>query len=81
MYEDLLSTMHEIVGTDCNSSVYEMKSVLNTARKIARFKMKNDRGIQFALWGVDGKSKANVIVQPCQQPSQHPYQQSFEQPF
>ena len=48
-YEELLSTVHEIVCADRNSFVYEMKSLSNTIEKIARFKIKNDRDIQFAL--------------------------------
>ena len=68
--EDLLSTVHEIVGADHNSFVYEMKSLLNTSGKIVRFKIKNDRDVQFALGGADGISEVNVTVQPCQQSSQ-----------
>ena len=41
MYEDLLSTVHEIVYADRNSFDYEMKSLLNTVRNITRFKIKN----------------------------------------
>ena len=63
-YEDLLSTVHEIVRANHNSFVYEMKSLLNIARKIARFKIKNDRDVQFVLREVVGISKVYVAVQP-----------------
>ena len=39
-YEDLLSRVNEIVCADLNSSVYKMKSLLNTTGKIARSKIK-----------------------------------------
>ena len=39
-YEDLLSTVHDIVEADRNSFVYEIRSLLNTFGKIVKFKIK-----------------------------------------
>ena len=39
-YEDLLSTVHEMVEADRNSFVYEMRYLLNTSRKTVKFKIK-----------------------------------------
>ena len=44
-YEVLLDLVHEIVCANLNSCVYEIKSLLNTKGKIARFKIKNDKDI------------------------------------
>ena len=54
-YEDLLSTVHEMVEADRNSFVYKMRSLLNASRKIVKFKIKNDRDVHFAI------EKANSI--------------------
>ena len=48
-YEDLLSRVHEIVCADLNNCVYEIKSLLNIAGKIVRFKIKNYKDAQFVL--------------------------------
>ena len=77
-YEDLLSTVHEIVGATHNSFVYEMKSLLNTAEKIDKFKIKNDRDVQFVLGGIDGIPEVYVTIQPCQQSPKQPSQQPFQ---
>ena len=45
VYEYLLSMVHAIVCVDHNNFVYEIKSLLNTIGKIARFKIKNDRDV------------------------------------
>ena len=47
-YEDLLSTVHEMVEVDCNSFVYKMRSLLNASRKTVKFKIKNYRDVEFA---------------------------------
>ena len=39
-YEDLLSTVHEMVEADRNSFVYEMRSLLKASRKTVKFKIK-----------------------------------------
>ena len=41
--------VHEIVYVDPNICVYEIRSLLNTNDKIARFKIKNDRDVQYVL--------------------------------
>ena len=41
--------VYEIVCVDPNICVYELRSLLNTNRKIARFKIKNDRYVQYVL--------------------------------
>ena len=61
-YEDLLSRVYEILCVDLNSCVYEMKSLLNTASKIARFQIKNDRDVQFMLGETIGIPKVYVTV-------------------
>ena len=43
-YAPLLVMVHEIICTDLNSCVYELRSLLNTNAEIARFKIKNDKG-------------------------------------
>ena len=48
-YEVFLVMEHEIICIDFNSCVYEIKSFLNTIVKIARFKIKNDRDVQYVL--------------------------------
>ena len=48
-YENLFSTVHEMVEVDCNNFVYEIKSLLNASRKIVKLKIKNDRDVQFAI--------------------------------
>ena len=48
-YEDLLSTVHEIVEADRNSFVYEMRYLLNASGKTVKFKIKNDKDVQFAI--------------------------------
>ena len=42
-YEDLLSTVHEIVEADRNNFVYEIRSLLNTSEKTVKFKIKNNK--------------------------------------
>ena len=39
-YEDLLSTVHEMVKADRNSFIYEMRSLLNASRNSVKFKIK-----------------------------------------
>ena len=41
-YEDLFSTVHEMVEADRNSFVYEIKSLLNACGKTVKLKIKND---------------------------------------
>ena len=45
-----------------------MKYLLNTAEKIAKFKIKNYRDVQFAL-GAVGILEVYVTIQLCQEPS------------
>ena len=76
-YEDLLSTVHEMVEVDCNNFVYEMRSLLNASRKSVKFKIKNVRDVQFAKEKTDGILKVYVTIKPCKQS----FQQSSQQPF
>ena len=68
-YEALLVMVHKIVCVDLNSCVYEIKSMLNTNGKIAKFKIKNDKDVQYVLGEVVGILKVYVIVQHSLQPS------------
>ena len=68
-YEDLLSAVHEMVEADRNSFVYEMRSLLNTFGKIIKFKIKNDRDVQFAIEKTNGILKVYVTVKSSQQSS------------
>ena len=61
--------VHEIVCVDLNSCVYELRSLLNTNSKIARFKIKNDRDLQYVLEEINGILKVYVTVQHSQQSS------------
>ena len=45
--------VHEIICADLTSCVYELRSLLNINDKIARFKIKNDRDVQYVLGKVD----------------------------
>ena len=64
-YEDLLSTVHEMVEANRNSFVYEMRSLLNASEKIVKFKIKNDRDVQFAIKWVYGIPEVYVTIKPC----------------
>ena len=55
--------VHEIVCFDLNSCVYELRSLLNTNSKMTRFKIKNDRDVQYVLGERDDILKIYVIVQ------------------
>ena len=56
-YEELLSRVHGIVCIDLNSFVYFMTTLCNIGSKIARFKINNDKDIQFVLGQVVDKLK------------------------
>ena len=73
-YEDLFSRVHGMVEADCNSFVYEMKSLLNACGKIFKFQIKNDRDVQFAIEKSNGILQVYATVKPSQQPSQQPSQ-------
>ena len=55
--------VHEIICFDLNSCVYELRYLLNTNSKMARFKIKNDRDVQYVLGEWDGIPKVYVTVQ------------------
>ena len=55
--------MNEIVYADLNSYVYELITLLNTNSKVARFKIKNDIDVQYALGDADRISKVYVAIQ------------------
>ena len=48
-YEALLMMVDEIVRTYPNSFVYDLKSLLNVHGKMIRFKIQNDRNLQYVL--------------------------------
>ena len=73
-YEELLSRIHEIVCSDFNSFVYVMTALCNISCKIARFKIKNDRDVQFILGQAVDKPKVYVTILPSQQHLQQPIQ-------
>ena len=74
-YEDLFSTVHEMVEADCNSFVYEIGSLLNACGKTVKLQIKNDRDVQFAIEKGSGILQVYVTVKPSQQPSQQSCQQ------
>ena len=65
-YEDLLSTVHEMVNADHNSFVYEIKSLLNVSGNTVKLKIKNVRDIQFTIEKVNGILEFYVTVKPSQ---------------
>ena len=67
-YEELLSRVHGIICVDLNSFVYVMAALCNIGSRIARFKINNDRDVQFVLGKAINKLKVYVIVLPSQQP-------------
>ena len=73
----MLSTVHEMVEADRNNFVYEMRFLLNASEKIIKYKIKNYRGVQFAIEKTNGIPKVYVTIKFCQQSSQ----QSIQQPF
>ena len=68
-YKTLFVIVHEIVYVDLNNCVYEIRTLFNTNGKIVRFKIKNDRDVQY-VWRVRERiPKVYIIVQHSQQPS------------
>ena len=62
-YEVLLVMVHEIICVCFNSCVYELRSLFNTNDKVARFKIKNDRNIQYVLGEEDRILEVYVTIQ------------------
>ena len=58
-YEDLFLKVHGMVEADCNSFVYEIRSLLNASGKTIKLKIKNNRNVQFTI------EKANGILEVC----------------
>ena len=77
-YEDLLSTVHEMVEADHNSFVYEMRSLLNTFGKTIKFKIKNDINVQFMIEKSNGILEVYVTIKFFQQPFQ-PFHEPIHQ--
>ena len=77
-YEDLLSTVHEMVEANRNSFVYKMRFLLNASEKTVKFKIKNDRDVQFTIEKANGIPKVYVAIKPYQQSSQQPSQPFHE---
>ena len=58
--------VHGIIYVDLNSFVYVMTTLCNTGSKIARFKINNDRDVQYALGKAVDKPKVYVTILPSQ---------------
>ena len=74
-YEDLFLRVHGMVEADCNSFVYEIRSLLNAYGKTIKLQLKNDRDVQFAIEKANGILQVYMTVKPSQQSSQQPSQQ------
>ena len=61
-YEELLSRVYEIVCADFNSFVYIMTVLCNIGFRITRFKINNNRDVQFVLGQAVDKPEVYVIV-------------------
>ena len=61
-FEELLSRVHGIVCVDPNIFVYIMTVLCNIGSRIARFKINNDRDVQFVLGQTVDKLEVYVIV-------------------
>ena len=48
-WEGSISRVHGMVEADCNSFVYEIRSLLNAYGKTVKLQIKNDRDVQFAI--------------------------------
>ena len=70
--------VHEMVETDHNSFVYEIRSLLNAFGKIVKLKIKNDRDVQFAIEKANVILEVYVTVKSSQQSSQQPFQPLHE---
>ena len=68
-YKNLLSMVHEMVKADHNNFIYEMRSLLNASKKTIKFKIKNDRDVQFAIKKANGILEVYVTVKTSQQSS------------
>ena len=66
-YETLLVMMHEIVGVDPNSRVYDLRSLLNIQGKMARFTIKKDKDLHYVLRIGNEISEVYVTVEHSQQ--------------
>ena len=55
--------VNEIVYTDLNSCVYELRTLLNTNGKMVRFKRMNDRDVQYVLGDGDRISEVYITIQ------------------
>ena len=64
-----------MVKADRNSFVYEMRSLLNASKKSVKFKIKNDKDVQFAREKINGILEVYVTVKPFQQSSEQSSQQ------
>ena len=63
----LLVMMHEIVGVDPNSRVYDLRSLLNIQGKMARFTIKKDKDLHY-VWRIGNEiSEVYVTVEHSQQ--------------
>ena len=63
-YEDLFSRVHGMVEADCNSFVYEIKSLLNACGRTVKLQIKNDRDVQFTIEKANGILQVYVTVKP-----------------
>ena len=59
--------VREMVEADHISFIYEMRNLLNTSEKTVKFKIKNEKYVQFVIEKANGISKVYVTIKPCQQ--------------
>ena len=55
--------VNEIVYTDLNNYVYELRTLLNTNGKMVRFKRMNDKDVQYVLGDDDRILEVYVTIQ------------------
>ena len=55
--------VNEIVYTDLNNYVYELRTLLNTNSKMVRFKRMNDKDVQYVLGDDDRILEVYVTIQ------------------
>ena len=68
-YEALLVLVHGIVCADPNSCVYDLRSLFSTHGKVVRFKIQDDRDLQYVLRVGDMDFEVYVTIE--HNPQQH----------
>ena len=67
-----------MIEANRNSFVYEIRSLLNASGKTVKFKIKNDKDVQFTIEKANGIPKIYVTIKPCKQSSQQLFQPIHE---